>query len=197
LLAADRLVSEEAIQPGVPWQQVYQVNRFHVYRYPAALPRAFVARAWRTERDDEELTRDLRGLAATGGLGETALIEGSALGPSRRNPGASGSQPAVVRDVTPNEIIVTLGGAAAPGMLVLLDNHYPGWHAADAVSGAPLPIHRADLTFRGIELGRQTRAVRLRYEPATFRFGLFLALLAIAALTAMAAVTKGVASGAT
>jgi hypothetical protein len=85
------------------------------------------------------------------------------------------------------------------GMLVLLDNYYPGWHATDtavlpesnANTGSPLPILRTDLTFRGVPVEEGTREVRLRYEPATFRLGLFLASLAIAWIAAICAAASG------
>jgi uncharacterized membrane protein YfhO len=68
-------------------------------------------------------------------------------------------------------------------MLVLLDNAYPGWRATDA-AGRTLAVQRVDLTFRGVELSGESRTVRLRYEPASFRLGLYLAVLAIGGIVA-------------
>jgi hypothetical protein len=129
------------------------------------------------------MARDLRHLADTHALGTTALVDG----PVAIRAAAGRGGPATVQDVSPNEVRVTLGAGAAPGMLVLLDNYCPGWHATDEATRRPLPIHRADLTFRGIEVGEGSRTIRLRYEPASFRLGLFLALLAIAVIGAICA----------
>ena len=70
--------------------------------------------------------------------------------------------------------------AAADGLLVLTDSYYPGWRAA--VDGAPAPIHRVNYGFRGIPVPRGDHTVDLRYEPDSYRVGLFVTLLAAAAL---------------
>jgi hypothetical protein len=64
-----------------------------------------------------------------------------------------------------------------PGMLVLAETHYPGWLAT--VDGEPVPIHTANLAFRGIELGPGEHRVTLRYQPRWLRPTLLLAGLAL------------------
>jgi len=73
-----------------------------------------------------------------------------------------------------------------PAQVVLTDSYYPGWRAW--VDGAPATIYRVNYGFRGIPVPTGSHTVELRYEPATFRVGMFLSLLTLAAL-AGAAVT--------
>ena len=64
-----------------------------------------------------------------------------------------------------------------PGYLVWDESYAPGWHAW--VDGAPQPILRAYGLFMAVELGKGPHQVDFRYEPASFRLGLFMALAAL------------------
>ena len=122
---------------------------------------------------------------------KTAAERSPGQGPGKRervlpHQHALSSNSVGLHEVSPNEVTLTIPPPRT-GMLVLLDNDYPGWRAADAATGRPLPLQRVDLTFRGVPLTAANGAVRLRYEPASFRLGLYLALLAIAALAGIGA----------
>src|SRR5207253_9849550 len=120
-------------------------------------------------------------LAAAGGLSKTALVsDGSAAA------GTGNGGPARLEEPSPNELRLEAASGIGPGMLVVLDNYAPGWRATDLRTGQSLPLHQVDLTFRGVPLPARTRSVRLRYEPTSFRMGLFLAALAIGILVALA-----------
>ncbi len=64
----------------------------------------------------------------------------------------------------------------SPGYMVLRRAHYPGWEAR--VNGATAPVLRADYAFCAVELGAGESTVDFSYRPATFRHGLWIALLA-------------------
>ena len=65
------------------------------------------------------------------------------------------------------------------GYLVITQNAMPGWRAW--VNGEPRDLFLADSLFQCLPVqGGQT--VNLRYEPASFRFGLFVSLLTLAGL---------------
>ena len=66
------------------------------------------------------------------------------------------------------------------GLLVLSDTHYPGWRAW--VDGAEVPIAEANHVFRAVPVSAADREVLFRFEPASFRVGLWVSLLS-AALT--------------
>jgi hypothetical protein len=63
---------------------------------------------------------------------------------------------------------------------VITQNALPGWRAW--VNGQPEAILLADGIFIGIPLHKDAGQVRVSYEPASFRFGLFLSLLGISVL---------------
>ncbi|HXL72825.1 MAG TPA: hypothetical protein VN963_04285, partial [bacterium] len=65
------------------------------------------------------------------------------------------------------------------GYLVITQNAMPGWRAW--INGDPRDLFLADSLFQCVPVqGGQT--VDLRYEPASFRFGLFVSLLTLAGL---------------
>ena len=66
------------------------------------------------------------------------------------------------------------------GCFVAAQNAMPGWRAW--VDGKPSGVHLADGIFQGVPVAEGSRQVTLRYEPVSFRFGLFLSLLAWAGL---------------
>jgi len=67
-----------------------------------------------------------------------------------------------------------------PGLLVLNDTFYPGWKAY--VDGKEARILSANYLFRGVLLDKGAHQVEFRYEPASFRLGLLMAVPALAAL---------------
>jgi hypothetical protein len=194
LLAADRVVTGHAVSEPVPevnpaaggpeglsplsrWPVLVDQSGVQIRRYPTALPRAFVARNWRAVAE-ERVVDELNALASARRLGTTALLTGeSAAGTAGGRGGA-----ARLRQVGPNQLEVTIGERTAPGTLVVLDSYAAGWRAFDADTGRSLPLYRAHLAFRGVPVAASTRAIRMRYEPASFRVGLYLAMLAVAAM---------------
>ncbi|UCC67828.1 MAG: YfhO family protein [Armatimonadota bacterium] len=84
----------------------------------------------------------------------------------------------------PDRVVLT-AQADSPGALVLTDSYYPGWRAW--VDGKPVPIELADDAFRAVGLPPGEHTVEMRYDPASFRVGMFVSLLAAALLAALAA----------
>jgi len=71
-----------------------------------------------------------------------------------------------------------------PGVLVVADTDYPGWEAT--IDGKEVPILRANVAFRAVEVPAGEHVVEFRFRPASARHGLiasffFLALSAGAA----------------
>ena len=64
-----------------------------------------------------------------------------------------------------------------PGYLVRTENALPGWRAW--VDGKPQPILLADGIFQAVAYPAGTDSIAFRYEPTSFRFGLFVNLLAL------------------
>ena len=82
-----------------------------------------------------------------------------------------------VVDVSCNAVEVNLWQDRS-GYLFLADSYAPGWHA-DA-DGKALRVMPADVAFRAVAVPQHATKVVFRYEPASFRVGLFVSLLAAA-----------------
>jgi len=73
------------------------------------------------------------------------------------------------------------GAFPNPGYVIFNESYAPGWHAW--VDGKPQPILRADGLFMAVPLrDGGLHQVDFRYEPASFRFGLFISLVSLGLL---------------
>jgi hypothetical protein len=72
--------------------------------------------------------------------------------------------------------------AVAPqdAFLLLADMYYPGWRAE--VDGVATPIHRANISLRGIALPKGQHTVRFTYEAPSFFRGLWITLTTLSVL---------------
>ena len=70
-----------------------------------------------------------------------------------------------------------------PGMLVLLDNYYPGWKAT--VDGKVTAVYRADYAFRAIVLPEGTHQVEFEYKPVSVLAGLIITQAAFLIILAL------------
>jgi hypothetical protein len=189
LLAARYVVSEQPLSraglvpvggiPGPP----------HLYEDRTALREAYTVTNWLTAPDMEGLER----LAALpGGVGRAAVV---APGYSSPTPPQEGPpQPAALTRTAPGRLAVTVE-PSRPSLLVLAEGYAPGWRARISRPGEPFrpaEVVRVNTAFQGVFLEPGPATVTWRYEPASFRVGLFAALAALAGLAAV--VTTGVLS---
>jgi hypothetical protein len=68
----------------------------------------------------------------------------------------------------------------SPGLVVLADVYYPGWTLT--VDGRPAEILRTNRVMRGAAVPAGTHRLVFRYEPLSFRAGLWLSMAGIIAL---------------
>ncbi len=83
---------------------------------------------------------------------------------------------------------VALPGGDKSGIVVVTQNATPGWRAW--VDGRPAGLYLADGMFQAVFFASGDKKVRLAYEPASFRLGLFLSLLALGGFLAGAGIKK-------
>lgn len=137
-----------------------------IYENLDVLPRAFVVHQARVEPNAEEALRLLRDPAFDPAR-QVILAEGDELS-------AGGGWSAVeIVAYRPEQVLLNLS-LDAPGYLVLTDAWYPGWVAE--VDGQAVPILRADLYFRAVELAAGEHRVTFRYRPGSVRLGLGVSL---------------------
>ena len=171
-----------------PWKAPADFERVYrgeisVYRSKLFAGRALIPEGRETERPERILKR----LRSKGfDPRETLLLEEEPLVPPRnaaKAPFPGRARTRIVSD-SPDEVRIE-ASTPKPAFLLLLDTYFPGWKAE--VDGSPAKIYRADYNFRAVALPAGTSEVRFRYEPASFRAGLGLALASLFLLAALLA----------
>jgi len=79
-----------------------------------------------------------------------------------------------------NQAVTIHASLNGPGVLVLADSFYPGWHAY--VDGEKSTILRANLFFRAVPLPVGDHLVEFRYEPRPFKIGLVVSLVVLSGI---------------
>jgi membrane protein YfhO len=172
------------LAPGAPSPAAHLVRDYDgpdatVYRNDRALPRAFLVSRARTCLDDAAALR----LLHDGALDprQEVLIAGcDGAPPGGAGAGAAGS--AEIESYAPERVVID-ATAGAPAYLVLTDAWFPGWRAW--VDGAEQPVWRANHALRAVWLQPGRHRVVFRYEPASFRIGLLVSVLAALAVAAL------------
>ena len=70
--------------------------------------------------------------------------------------------------------------SAAPAILILSANHYPGWRAS--VDGRSVDVIRVNYNLRGVAVPAGNHLVTFVYRPKSVLFGLLISLSTLAAL---------------
>ncbi len=155
---------------------------YYTYSNPYARPRAWVATSALFVPTHNEA---VVALAKLGPPPDTIIITGPDDLDGDNGAGFQPTTPGAVtlRDLSSNSVEVVVKGRGG-GYLLLADAYAPGWRAY--ASGRELTIRPADVAFRAVAIPADATSVLFRYEPDSFRVGLFITLLACAALTVLA-----------
>jgi hypothetical protein len=159
-----------------------RAGEWYTYRVPNPRPRAWVSGQVSYVSGQRGAIAALRALPKDS---RTVLLV-----PTPRVPRGLSLAPAPaarVRDLSPDAVAVDLLSLAAGPpegtgafLLFLADAYAPGWHAYG--DGMEWPVRPADVAFRSAEIDSRLQHVEFRYEPAAYRVGLFVTLIALAAL---------------
>jgi hypothetical protein len=96
--------------------------------------------------------------------------------------GSSAAVEAQIASYAPERVEVRTA-AAAPGLLVLADAYYPGWHAS--VDGQETPIYATNVLFRGVPVPAGEHSVVFTFEPNGWRTGLIAAGVAVVVIAVL------------
>jgi len=165
------------------WRRLGQVGEVAVFENERALPRAWLASEARVLGGD-----DMLGVMRTGRLPDgsaweprrTALVES----PLDFQGGEDVSARAELTRREPNRVDVKTASSAS-SILVLSENHFPGWRAY--VDGRAVETLRVDYSLRGVVLPAGEHRVEFVYRPKSALAGLFVSLFTLAALLAWSA----------
>ena len=162
------------------WRQLATVGKVAVFENIHALPRAWLATNELVANEEDELSI-IRTGKTPGGTPwhpiETALVESSTG--IRFGKGAEPPGNAAVTRSEPNRVEVRTE-SAAPAILVLSANHYPGWRAD--VDGQSVEVMRVNYNLRGVAVPAGNHLVTFVYRPKSVLIGLVISLLALATL---------------
>jgi hypothetical protein len=142
--------------------EIFAGEKMHVYRLGPAAPRAYVAaRAIAFDADSAierrtlpEFNRAREALVDIDDAPALAALTGEA-------PAGRGGTARIVAYA--NDRVALEVESDGPGLLVLHDLHYPGWVAR--VNGVERPVARANLLFRGVEVGSGRHRVEFVFRP--------------------------------
>lgn len=139
-----------------------------------------LAQQWKQSSQDDQLLRKLQragvGAVATGRTADSWRVFPLSYPPMRAWMVGTGEL-LRVRDLSPQQVEVS---DARYGELVLADTAYPGWRVW--VNGKPQSWSVADSAFRSVIVTVFPSLVLWRYQPDTFRIGLYLSLAGCGAI---------------
>lgn len=150
-----------------------------VLRNNMVIPRAFPVHKARVINDKNSILSWLNNPSFD--PREIALLEQEInlpLSPSPRPEAESNVQIASYK----NDEITVEASMADNGFVVLSEKYYPGWKAY--LDGKETEIHLADYVFRAVYVPQGVHKLTLRYEPDSYRKGLFITLISSLFVTA-------------
>jgi hypothetical protein len=172
------VVPEGAELPEPPFQRIHR-GEISIYRLRPTAPRALILREVEVLPDDRELLSRVR--SGRFDARELLLLEQPPAPLPEGEGDASGRAEDSLRITEYQPDRVTLEASLeAPGFLLLLDTHFPGWKAY--VGDRRAQIYRADYNFRAVALPAGPSRVVFEYRPASVAVGLSLSLMSGAAL---------------
>jgi len=178
LLNVKYLISDRVLQH--PKLTLLWQGGAHVYENRSVLPRAFLVYRTRVLSDGGDMMRALRD--SNFDPRRIVLLDGE--GPALSGP--IDPAPTVrIADYQPERVVLEVS-SRYDGILVMADSWFPGWKAA--VDGRPTKILRGNLLLRAVAIPRGNHQVMFRYDPASFRLGVFMSIFAF-----LIAVSLGVA----
>jgi len=161
------------------WHFVSETPDVQIYENRKTLPRAWLTTDARVLTGQQILTTIQSGKLPTDGSEwdpeRTALLETDA-GFTKSN---TSQREVEITTYEPNRIDMQVQ-FDGPAILVLSENHYPGWRAY--VDGASAEVMRVDYNLRGVLVNAGSHQVSFVYRPKSFLVGLAISLLTIVGL---------------
>jgi hypothetical protein len=161
-----------SMAPGGRDCGLHELPPYELYENRTVMPRAFAV-----PEAGNLPSQDVLSALKTTDFRRRVLLEDYRAVDSRREPGRGGfDRPVELSSYEPNKIKLSVGAGPA-SYLVLTDVWFPGWICE--IDGRPTPVYRANYLFRAIELPAEARHVEFRFEPASYRWGRLISVLAV------------------
>ena len=169
------------------WKPIGEVGQVAVFENARMLPRAWLAAGELVASDEEQLTIIRSGKTPAGlpwDPRDQALVEARTGLDYAKDGGPPGDRAAEITLAQASRIDVKTE-SAAPSLLVLSENHYPGWQAS--VDGQRAEILRVNYNQRGVAVPAGKHFVSFVYRPFSILAGLVASGLMLIALSLWAA----------
>ncbi len=173
------LDSQQGTSPTRRWKKLTELYDVEIFENTRVLPRAWLASQAQVFAEQDMLQVIRTGKLPGGQPWEprrVALVEGPIDFKSNATDEAASAD---VTSHEPNRVTVRTK-STTPSILVLSDNHYPGWRAY--VDGHAVETLRVDYNLRGVILAAGEHNVEFIYRPKSVLLGLVISLLAVIAL---------------
>jgi Bacterial membrane protein YfhO len=159
--------------------EVYDGPDATIYANGNALPRTWLV------ADQQVVKGDTAALTALGSPGfdprQSVITETRLPGLAQsRSGGAAPGRSRIVHYAA--QRVTIQSDATRASELVLSDTYYPGWKVT--VNGRPARIDRVDYMFRGVAVPAGRSTIVFTYDPASFKIGVVVTLVAIVVLAA-------------
>jgi Bacterial membrane protein YfhO len=177
LAAVANSISVEGAVTHVPYNLVYQDQDVLIYQNTDVYQRAFVV----YDLINASSFNQALDLLANPNidLRQTAIVENLPIdlktdiekGKQKLSSGL-----ASIKQITPDSLAVEVE-TNSPGLLVVSEQYYPGWHAC--VDGKETPIYAVDGILRGVFLSAGKHTVIFEYKPLSFSIGLMVSVTSL------------------
>jgi hypothetical protein len=162
----------EENKPAVPrWKRLAKIGSVSIFENAHVLPRAWLANGERVVTGEEALSIIQSGKTPDGSPWnplEVALVESSTGLRFETGNKAGEKSSATVTRHEPNQLEVRTE-SADPRILVVSENHYPGWQAS--VDGRAVKMLRVNYNQRGVALAAGEHTVAFAYRPRSVLAG--------------------------
>lgn len=178
-------VKESAGAVASRWRRLERLGDVAVFENARALPRAWLAPGALVLGEEQMLEVIRTGRLPGGETWEprrTALVEAPVDFKKGVSEDAGGRAEVTKHEANRVEVKAASG---APSILVLGENHFPGWRAY--IDGRAAETLRVDYNLRGVALPAGEHMVEFVYRPKSVLYGLLVSLLTLAALLVWAA----------
>ncbi len=165
------LLPPEIRFPPALFKSVWENERWRIWEYRRALPRAMFVPSYVVKTNPQEIIDAL--YDAKTDLARTVVLD---TDPQTGNAAAAATGSAQIISYGLNEVRIR-AISDADGFVLLTDTYYPGWAAT--VDGKPANVLRADYSFRSVPVPKGDHTVVFRYAPASLYAGLVLSLMGI------------------
>ncbi|MDB4285332.1 YfhO family protein [bacterium] len=164
--------------PGL--QLVNNCSPVCIYELTEHQPRAYVAASARSVTGDDD-TAAMQLVSPSFNPQREVLIHGELpQGRGGSIPGiVEGRDAARITESSAQEVVVEAASADG-GFLVLADTWYPGWRAE--LDGQEVPVMRANVNQRAVELPPGQHTVRFFFRPSVFFWGMSISFIALGSL---------------